>query len=417
MGNTVELKKPVRRFPVRIFNYVAERLPSIDERLAIDADSLMARACQFTRLQNFGERSFVEAFEILVDDINGNAQLNRFGRFAWKGMLHTLLCNRLYMEEKLRLEPAIAKRQIASPIFVLGFPRTGSTFLHTLLACDPAARYLSAAESMRAQGDPRRRPLPGTLQRLNARWGFALLDYLAPGFKTIHAEPVDGPAECGGLLLHSFATAAFLPSLNVPQYAQWLKTLDYGPTARYHRHQLCVLDALHSGSHWVLKSPAHLPMIDALIKTYPDARFVFLHRDAVKVVASFCSLVGLTRGIYSDALDGSQIGQQTADTLGDLLRRALDARQRHDPRRFVDVQYADLVADPLGAVSGIYRQFGWTMPPAMEARVRNRVETTRNGLHTRHRYELTQFGLSRQRVQEQFDWYSKAFEIPEEKTG
>ncbi len=34
------------------------------------------------------------------------------------------------------------------------------------------------------------------------------------------------------------------------------------------------------------------------------------------------------------------------------------ARARHDPARFHDVSYEDLVADPVGTVEGIYARFG-----------------------------------------------------------
>jgi len=53
--------------------------------------------------------------------------------------------------------PEIRDVPIERPVFILGFPRTGTTLLHNLLAQDPAARPPAL-----------RRPVPpGYLRRLN----------------------------------------------------------------------------------------------------------------------------------------------------------------------------------------------------------------------------------------------------------
>lgn len=414
MGYTVDGSTPVRRGPVRAFNRLCARCPGLRARFAIEADALLDKAVHTTRLDQYGDPAFIPAFRRLVDAIQSTAMLNDFGQFAWYGMLHTLLCNRLFTEERLRRDPRLTETVLGSPLFVLGLPRTGSTFLHILLACDPSMRFLSSIEALRPQGDPRKRPPPRVLQRANARFSFGLLDYLAPGFRTIHDEPADGPAECGGLLLNTFETVAFLPSLNIPEYAAWLDRSDYRSTAAYHSRQLNLLNDGRVGARWILKSPAHLPMVDALIEAYPQARFVFLHRDPAKVVPSFCSLVRLTRGIYSDIVDAPLIGQQTAIMLEALLRRALEARQRHDPTRFIDVFYRDLVENPLGTVSHIYRQLGWEVGRQTRERLDACAMRAHTGRHRTHRYGLEPYGLERGAINERFSWYTEAFDITHE---
>ena len=416
MSTTVNLARPARRWPVRLFNGIASRRPSFAARLELNADELIDRACRHARLENFGGDDFLTPFRLLINDINVSANLTDFGRFAWKGMLHTLLCNRLFVEARYDGDQGLEGHSVAAPVFILGFPRTGSTFLHRLLACDPAARYLSLAESMRVQHDPRRRATPHWLERANASWGLTLLNYLAPGFDTIHAEPVDGPAECGGLLLHSFQTVAFLPSLNVPRYAAWLDQCDFSAAARYHRRQLGILDHRRPAGHWLLKSPAHLPMIDALLTVYPGAKFIFLHRDPVRVVSSFSSLVALTQGIYSDTVSGRSVGAETSRILHGLLSRALQARENWPSSHFIDVQYADLVRDPMGTVARIYDALGLSTSGSMKAAVAQLVAGAAGGKHTRHRYELAQFGLDVDQLRAQFQSYSRQFGVAEEPT-
>ena len=46
---------------------------------------------------------------------------------------------------------------------------------------------------------------------------------------------------------------------------------------------------------WHLKTPVHMLALDALVEAYPDARFLWSHRDPTKVIGSVCSLIHYTR--------------------------------------------------------------------------------------------------------------------------
>ena len=111
--------------------------------------------------------------------------------------------------------------------------------------------------------------------------------------------------------------------------------------------------------HWVLKAPRHLLFLDALLHEFPDACIIWPHRDVVKVVASLCSMVELMRKGYSDDV-GEQVqklGEYVCFFCRQMLDRADAVRRKADPRRFYDMNYADLVADPTGAIKNVYEYF------------------------------------------------------------
>ena len=41
---------------------------------------------------------------------------------------------------------------------------------------------------------------------------------------------------------------------------------------------------------WMLKSPFHLPYLEELFATFPDATVIWTHRDPAECIASACSL-------------------------------------------------------------------------------------------------------------------------------
>ena len=79
------------------------------------------------------EHEFIEALELLVDDINANKEINRFGIIAFMHQLH----NRMNVREKIyKFAENKNMPDPAAPIIVTGLPRSGTTFLFDILCND-----------------------------------------------------------------------------------------------------------------------------------------------------------------------------------------------------------------------------------------------------------------------------------------
>src|SRR6185436_6009397 len=87
------------------------------------------------------------ALDVLVTALREETSLSFLGRMAARGDTIRLVATHLRVERALREEPAIARTELPPPVFVIGLPRSGTTFLHRLLAADPAARSIPYWES------------------------------------------------------------------------------------------------------------------------------------------------------------------------------------------------------------------------------------------------------------------------------
>ena len=96
---------------------------------------LKAAASQSLGADDFGPGIFEEPLARLCASVNEDANLNANGRMLLAGMIKTQLENRILMQQ-LRGQGAFKSPPIP-PITVTGLPRTGTTFLHRLLASDP----------------------------------------------------------------------------------------------------------------------------------------------------------------------------------------------------------------------------------------------------------------------------------------
>jgi hypothetical protein len=230
----------------------------------------------------------------------------------------------------------------------------------------------------------------------------------------IHHEEPDGPTECVAVMSQDFKSLSWEAVTNVPTYGEWLRGVDQSSAYRYHRLVLQVLQ--HGGvrGRWTLKSPHHAIALDALTAAYPDARLVLLHRDPVVLCGSVYSLIRTLSGTFSDADHRSYIADHWTAMLELSVDRIESFRAAHPELPILDVQYADLVRDPVETVAGIYAAAGEGLREDARAAMHSYVAghgMNRKGLH---RYCLDDAGLNEGRVAERFADYVNRYRIPSE---
>lgn len=395
---------PYRPWPVRALNGAASAL-RLDGRPRLDRAALIAAAQRAEGLTDFGAPT-LDPLDVLLPSIEAEAHLHALGRRITFDRLVGVLRNRLRAQALFQATPAILERPVRAPIVITGLQRTGTTFLHRLIAADPGIRALRSWEALdpvprpgSADGDTARR-------RRMARFAESGLRWMAPDFFAVHPVEADAPEEEVLLLDQSLLSTVPEATLRVPTFSAWLESQDQRPAYDTLRRLLQLLDA--GERRWVLKTPHHLEWLDTLLDVFPDAIIVMTHRDPVTTLASFCSMVAHGRGVMSDAVDPAEIGGEWLRKVGRMMDRALDTRSRRGGT-FVDVQYADLMRDPMGEVARIYAAAGQALTPEARAAMEELRTTQTQDKHGRHAYALADFGLTDAMVAERFSAYRHRF--------
>lgn len=262
---------------------------------------------------------------------------------------------------------------VRDPLYVVGHWRSGTTFLHHLLAADPrhvaptlyqvvnpASSWASAPVSTRLFGGlvPERR----------------LQDDVPLSFSTPEEDEYAIALLSGGspYLGRVFPEAA-------AHHERFLTLRDCAPEeiAAFRaalRAFVARLARSAPGRRVVLKSPAHTARVPVLLAEHPEARFVHVHRHPDEVFAS-------TRHLH-DTVDWLWLLQRRVEPADAVILRQLRAlteawledRARIDPRRVVEVAYDALAADPIGTLRRVYERLdlGPFAPaePALRAHLR-----------------------------------------------
>ncbi|MFD3747752.1 sulfotransferase family protein [Nocardia sp. NPDC058633] len=363
---------------------------------------LHASATKLTGLTDFGSDDYTEALQVLLDSYRDEAGLTELGSKMSRFFLRGTLVARALSEAAWAANPGYVETPVTKPIFVTGLPRTGTTALHRLLAADPANQGLE----MWLTDFPQPRPPRDTwednpaYQQIDA--GLRRHQVQNPEFMGLHYMSASDVEECWQLLRQSGMSHSYECLAYVPGYARWLSGQDWTPAYARHRRNLQLI-GMNDTRRWVLKNPSHLFCLDALLATYPDAIVIQTHRDPATIIPSVCSLnEHATRG-WSTVFTGETIGRTQLDLWARGLSEFTAARTRHPEATFIDVDFDDLRADPVGVVDRIYTRTGTALTPEARAAITALDHESRTGARKpTHHYALSDYGLTEEMVADSF---------------
>jgi hypothetical protein len=377
----------------------------IDDVMSLDA--LTERAGRIAPGATFES---LDALRVLVDALDREAHLTTPGRRAVAEALTGALVNQARVERRQREHPDIGRVAVDRTVFIIGLLRTGTTFLHNLLAQHPGFRCPNLWELFTPAG-PRGEAHQAAAAAACER-AMQELYRSAPGIRAIHPFDTWRPHECHRLLGNVFQSRVFWARYHVPSYVEWLEAQDLRPAYAYHRRQLQHILWRIPGGVPVLKCPFHLWSLDALVDAYPTARFIYLHRDPATVVASMASLCAALRAARSDRVDHAELARFWLEKIAGALSTVAEARRRHlAGRPVLDLRYDDLTADPAGTLRRIC---GFLDVPLTEGAARRTgAFLADNPLrqHGSHRYSAEQFGLDHAALRARFTDYRRHWDV------
>lgn len=311
--------------------------------------------------------------------------------------------------------PEYHQQPLGKPIYIVAAPRSGTTFLHRMMAHDPQFTtfklYQTFFPSITAYRAAER------LMRVNGNVGRALLslkdridDSSFGGWAGLHDTGLSQEEEDEALWALALATPAIMLVLPFPERFRHLRFVDKLPEDKRQKlaayYRACVQRHLfHHGDKTLLAKNVLLPGRFDIVRTaIPEARFVHIVRHPYQALASMMSLFTIVWRWHSPelALDGKEARglAQLAIDYYRVLHRESQTYAREQPQRFLNIPYRHLLADPAQRVREIYQRFSLTLTPQHEAQLLRDAEQQRT-YKSEHRYTLEQFGLTKEFVHDE----------------
>lgn len=312
--------------------------------------------------------------------------------------------------ESWRYRSRLNKIQIKAPIFILGFPRSGTTHLMYVLARDPAFQY---CQTWMAMG-PGIMLTFGTIMRKIATW---VLPSRRPmdGMPMAADLPVEEEFALGNMTIASMVHGMYLPSMIEKWFAKTVFLQDSKIKKQWKKaHQMLLrkLTLLQPDKTLLNKSPFDTARIDAILECYPDARFIHIARDPRRVYAS-------NRNLYRDVLphialqdwDNKIIDQFIRQSYPSIYQRYVDTKSRLAPSQLIEIHHEDFIRTPVAVVQRIY---AWLDIPDVHSRM-----VLYNDLKLPTSYQNNPYTLSaieERNIEAEWEIGFRLFGYPEKKT-
>ncbi|VVE70009.1 sulfotransferase [Pandoraea captiosa] len=383
----------------------------------IDIHFLLDAAVQRSNgLNDFGDPSFLPALERLVHSINAEGKLSENGAAIFTERLIESLASRLALESHLKRHPEILQEELKQPVFIIGLPRTGTTMLHRVLARDRRF-YTPLWWEVRFPAPLGPTPSEGEDPRVAlAKSEVKMMLEAMPELLTMHPLDAELPDEEVVLMEHSFLSAMYAYA-NIPTYTEWLGKQDQTPAYRYLKRQLQFLQWQKRrrgevAQRWILKAPHHTHAMDVLFKVFPDAKVIQTHRDPLETIPSMSSFAHTIWRVYSDQADPREAAALWSAKFAKGLRDAIGVRDKLPADRFLDVWYLDAVAKPLEVARTVYPFIGMTLTDEAEKSMSEWIGQSSRDKRAPHDYSLEKMGLTRSKLESDFDEYRQRYILP-----
>ena len=321
------------------------------------------------------------------------------------------------------LFPALRRTEVRNPVFVVGHARSGTTYLHRMMANDPRFSYVLLWE-MFFPSLLEKKALRAVLrwdQRLGGRLRTridVLDDRLFSKSQGVHESGLFAPEEDEFLLTMSCASGFWVMQYPQAQDLDFYYVDDRWPAHKRRRvmqfYKECVRRQLAlngPGLTHLSKAPIHCGRVESLIKTFPDAKFVVPMRNPYETIPSFLKLMQFAWSARKRSEhDMRKSFRSFVDSSYHYYQHPLDVLDAHPEVPSAIVAYSDLVTDPAGTMRRVYDELGIHMVPEQEKAL---TDEKGRGYRSGHTYSLEEFGLGADEIRtrlaplfDRFGWES-----------
>lgn len=256
----------------------------------------------------------------------------------------------------------IRKSQVShDPIFILGHYRSGTTLLQKLLASDKRFGCLTNYDAL----------FPNS-NLLLGRAGKKLIQYLINVFKIrnpfFHNSIVslNEPAEEDDFLMNKASPFSAYWGLIFPKrWRQWLNETHKFSDSNYcscwegeYLHLLKYASFRNKDRQLVLKSPPNTGRVEILLRLFPNARFIFIHRNPYEVYYSTINMWknAILKHYSLQRISDADLSEIVFGHFSQLIDQYLSVREKIPKGNLVEISFEELTADAVGTVGRIYKE-------------------------------------------------------------
>jgi len=320
----------------------------------------------------------------------------------------------LYLDELFF--PRYHEIKIKEPVFIIGNPRSGTTFLQRLIARD-TSQFLSmrtweifGSPSITTRRVIRRAVKIGRAVGVPITRRIRRMERLWKADDKIHRFKLRSPEEDEYLFIHNFST------LKIWSFAAMVDEAE--PYIYYDEKipgedNIRIMDFYESclqrhyfyhgqyQKHYLSKNPNFSPAIKSLLNKFPDAKFIYLIRNPLEAVPSHISLKEREWQMLGSPMYEYACKDFILESSEHWYNYSLEVLGNLPEEQVVIVKFEDLITDADRTVRRIYDRFGLSISLAFQEILEHETIRARN-YQSKHKYSLAEMGIDLEQMKDRF---------------
>ena len=329
----------------------------------------------------------------------------------WYGFLEITNWICLFLDETIF--PGYRNVEIKKPVFIAGFPRSGTTFLHRLMDNNSQFSSLKLWEIIFAPSIIQKKFFRqlGRLDRAMGkplyRMAIAVEDKVFAGSRSMHKISHFEAEEDEIILIHVFSSlflTFMFPFDEMNQFSRF--DTDVSPERRkkiMKFYKKCVQRHLYvfgPEKHFLSKNPASSSKINSIYETFPDARIICTVRQPFEALPSAISWVSYGFNQFNTA-DQTVVTEKILSLISHFYTYPLEQLdKRPESCRIIEI-YDNLIRDPGAFVKTVYNRFGFILSEEYQQYLDCETDKSKK-YQSKHSYSLDQYGLDNEQVVSDF---------------
>ncbi|MEO7992165.1 MAG: sulfotransferase [Chryseolinea sp.] len=287
---------------------------------------------------------------------NGFAIDIRFWPKAFFLTIFIILNSPFQLYEYVFYSKKIKRIKVKRPIFILGHPRSGTTYLHYVLSQDPRFAFCQTYEGLVPHvflsggaivKSILKNFMPDTRPQDNVKAGASL--------------PIEEEFAMGSISQASWVQGLYFPKSIFDVFDEYV-TFQRGEEKKdqWKKHFLFFVQKLvyrNPNKTLLLKSPCNTARIKEIVEVFPDARFIHIHRNPYEVFVS-------NEGLYEKILpllgfhrvENEFMQKYVLYAYEELYRKYFHDSATLSENQLYELPYASFIADPLNELRKAYQQ-------------------------------------------------------------
>lgn len=320
--------------------------------------------------------------------------------------------------ENVKFSQKIADTQLEfPPIFIIGHPRSGTTYFQYLMSLDPNLGYLENWQAMRGS------EIFLSNQELAKRWADSNYPRkrISDGVMMFANSPAEEEYPLANACPYSFYTWFYFPKnmRKIFQNFVLFEGVDQQIISEWKRAYTKMLKRITlsaNGKRLILKNPINTARVKILLSMFPNAKFIHIYRNPYSIYASTNRLYKkLVRVLGLQTINEAELEENIIFIYKQMMEKFLVDKSSIPPENLIEIKYEDFIGNEIQYFKQIYEQFKLPEFEQAEAEFKKYIKSQAN--YETNKYTLDEETIKKITEEWRFTIEKWQYDLPTELTG